>query len=45
MGLRFGNGRLVEVIADEPALRESLGHQQRRKPDAAADIGDLGPRP
>src|SRR5579863_1923088 len=42
MAFRFSNGRRVEVVTDEPALRKSLRHYQRRKADTAADIGDLG---
>src|SRR5215471_7331796 len=44
MSIRLFNGRRVEIVPDKLTFGESLRHQQSRKADAAADIGDLGPR-
>ena len=38
---RLCDRRFVEIEADEAAFGKGLGHQQRRKADAAADIGHL----
>src|SRR6516165_10964833 len=44
MPVRFFNGRHVEVITDKPAFGKSSCHQQSRKTDAAANIGDARSR-
>jgi hypothetical protein len=41
VGVRLFDGRGVEVVAHEAAVRESLGHQQGGETDAAADVGHL----
>ena len=44
VGVCLLDGRGVEVVADEAAVRESLGHQQGGEADAAADVGHLRAR-
>ena len=44
MSIRLFNGRRMEIVPDKLTVGESLRHQESRKADAAADIGDLGPR-
>src|SRR5947208_1983552 len=39
VGVRLFDGRGVEVVAHEGAVRESLGHQQGEEADAAGDVG------
>ena len=41
MPVRFFNGGRVEIVSDKLTLGKSSRHEQGRKADAAADIGDL----